>query len=315
MIDSKQFIITDNGYDQDNWCTITLSCGKKLSYHQDLAICHNQDYSIVLLGHAWSVLPAEEQLSPQEFVMQSNSQITEEEIIQEEKTWCGRYLLIANDYIYLDAIGLLGVYYHKEAISCSVNVLCQHLNIPIIFPDIKQGDIPPFLPGTMTGYENIIRLMPSQILNINTLMCHTRKLLPDAKIAENSLEQQIKAFSKTFVCSLNNMYDYLDNKNIMIALTGGRDSRALLAILSQTDIPYKLFSLEHKHISDGDVFIPPILAKAVNKHFLYVKREDTFDSKLHNDFRTHCAGFAYDEDWDFYSYKQYQCLTNETKKL
>ena len=158
MIDSKQFIIANTIFKKEDWIYMTLSCGKILSYHKELNICHNADNSVILLGHAWSVLPIEEQVPPSSFVENMNRTLTEEEIIQEEKTWCGRYVLITNDNIYLDTIGLLGIYYHPNAISSSINVLCQYLAIPVVFPDLKQGDQPPFLPGMMTGYKDILRL-------------------------------------------------------------------------------------------------------------------------------------------------------------
>lgn len=315
MIDSKQFIIANTIFKKEDWIYMTLSCGKILSYHKELNICHNADNSVILLGHAWSVLPIEEQAPPSSFVENMNRTLTEEEIIQEEKTWCGRYVLIANDNIYLDTIGLLGIYYHQNAISSSINVLCQHLAIPVVFPDLKQGDQPPFLPGMMTGYKDILRLLPSQVLNIKSSIYHIRKLLPDETIKRDSLEEQVEKFSTTFSCSLNNMYQHLNNDNIMLALTGGRDSRALLAIISKTNIPYKLFSLEHDHISNGDLFIPSKLAKAINKQYLYIKRKNNFNLQLYNDFRTHCAGFAFDEDWKFYAYNQYQCLKKDYNKI
>ena len=62
---------------------MTLSCGKILSYHKELNICHNADNSVILLGHAWSVLPIEEQAPPSSFVENMNRTLTEEEIIQE----------------------------------------------------------------------------------------------------------------------------------------------------------------------------------------------------------------------------------------
>jgi len=285
MIDSKQFIIANTIFKKEDWLYITLSCGKILSYHKELNICHNADNSVILLGHAWSVLPIEEQVPPSSFVENMNRTLTEEEIIKEEKTWCGRYVLIANDNIYLDTIGSLGIYYHQCAISSSINVLCQHLAIPFVFPDLKQGDQPPFLPGMQTGYNGILRLMPSQILDIANNTYHIRKLLPDGYI------------------------------KLKLALTGGRDSRTALALLEYTKIPYDVFSLQHPHISDGDIFLPVKLSKIVGKKLNYIKRKNHRDLTLYDDFHTHCSGFAFDEDWDFYSCKQYQELLKQDKDI
>lgn len=315
MIDSKQFIIANTIFKKEDWLYITLSCGKILSYHKELNICHNADNSVILLGHAWSVLPIEEQVPPSSFVENMNRTLTEEEIIQEEKTWCGRYVLIANDNIYLDTIGSLGIYYHQCAISSSINVLCQHLAIPFVFPDLKQGDQPPFLPGMQTGYNGILRLMPSQILDIANNTYHIRKLLPDGYIKTTDTKQQIEYFIKHYSCSLRNMYAHFNKKPLKLALTGGRDSRTALALLEHTKIPYDIFSLQHPHISDGDIFLPIKLSKIVGKKLYYIKRKNHRDQFLYDDFHTHCSGFAFDEDWDFYSCKQYQELLKQDKDI
>ena len=315
MIDSKQFIITNNGYTHDDWYSFSLSCGKILSYHKELQVHHNTDYSVVLLGHAWSVLPADQQQSPQDFVIHSNCQITEEEIIQEEKTWCGRYLLIANGNIYLDTIGSLGVFYHADAISSSIRILCEYADIPIHYPNIKHREAPDFILGMDTGYHGINRLLPSQVLDLSSLQYHTRRLLPDGHIKKEDEKEQIESFKKVFTTSLANMSSTISQNKIFIALTGGRDSRATLSMFENSNLYYDIFLLQHNRISDGDVYIPPLLSKSINKELKYIKRTGKANSQLYKEYQIHCAGFAVDEDWLFYAYEQYQRLREEHNNL
>ena len=309
MIDSKQFIIANTIFKKENWIYMTLSCGKILSYHKELNICHNADNSVILLGHAWSVLPIEEQVPPSSFVENMNRTLTEEEIIQEEKTWCGRYILIANDHIFLDTIGSLGVFYSRDCVCSSIRVMCHHLNIPIVYPKIKHRDAPDFILGMQTGYSQIKRLLPSQILDINTYNYHIRKIFPDSIVQKETESEQIRTLEKYYTQSFVNMNTLLKPNMTFLAITGGRDSRATLAMIEKSGIPYELCTLEHDNISDGDIYIPPKIAKAVNKKLYFIKRSDKIDDKLYTNYQEHCAGFAVDEDWNFYAYKQYQALS------
>lgn len=75
--------------------------------------------------------------------------IPDEQIDMVEKNWCGRYVLIVQGRIYLDAADLLGIFYSKEGISSSSQILA----------DVME------LPAPLTHYEQIRRLFPGQVYN------------------------------------------------------------------------------------------------------------------------------------------------------
>ena len=102
-----------------------------------------------------------------------------DEVFNIEKTWCGRYVLIVGNYLYLDTVGTMGVYYGKRTISSSLNVLRLYHKLELSFPDIKHGQMPDFQLIPLTQYKDIDKLLPSQILNIHNLSPVYRPILPD----------------------------------------------------------------------------------------------------------------------------------------
>ena len=313
MIDSKQFIITNKPFEKDDWCSLTLINGKILSYHRGLHVCHNPDCSVLLLGHAWSVVSEEELYSPYHFIESASKDISEEDIIKEECHWCGRYIVIANNRIYLDTAGVLGVFYSPEVISSSLHVACTYLCIPMVYPDIKLKENPDFVPGMQTTYPEIKRLLPSQVLHMDTLTYHTRPLLPEGIIKESTDKAQIELLTKHYECSLKNMSKEFYGQKIWLAITGGIDSRTVLAMLEKSGLPYQLFTLEHNHISDGDVIIPAMLAKTLKRTYRFIRRKGVRDNYRYKAYQTNCAGYAVDEDWIFHSYGQYEALLSNEK--
>ena len=292
MIDSKQFIITNKPFEKDDWCSLTLINGKILSYHRGLHVCHNPDCSVLLLGHAWSVVSEEELYSPYHFIESASKDISEEDIIKEECHWCGRYIVIANNRIYLDTAGVLGVFYSPEVISSSLHVACTYLCIPMVYPDIKLKENPDFVPGMQTTYPEIKRLLPSQVLHMDTLTYHTRPLLPEGIIKESTDKAQIELLTKHYECSLKNMSKEFYGQKIWLAITGGIDSRTVLAMLEKSGLPYQLFTLEHNHISDGDVIIPAMLAKTLKRTYRFIRRKGVRDNYRYKAYQTNCAGYA-----------------------
>lgn len=305
MIDDKQFFISNRYRSFRDWATLTLNTGYTLVYQPKLHVSHNADGSAVLLGHAWQV---EDSLpSPSEIIEHLEPNLTAEQVMEIEKTWCGRYIIIYDGLILTDACSMLGVYYADDMITSSLHVLCQLRGIPPQWPDIRLGLSPNFIPGPLTGYEGVSKLLPSQILHYPTLDVKTRPLLPDSSMEHLSEEERIKAFSQAFVTSLQNMRIQFPAHRIMVALTGGKDSRLLMALMEKARLAYGTFTAWHDRITEGDKDIPPQLARTVQRTHTMIMRQP-YSPQAHSDYDTHTAGYAKDQDQNFWAYGQYSQL-------
>lgn len=311
MINKKQFIIAKKKIHSSDYIYVELKNNYILSYHKDLNIYINKQYEIILLGIAWQVKEKKEDpvSEIEKLAEKYEGYIPEEEILRMEESWCGRYVLIVNEKIYLDATGLLGIFYSREGISSSCMMLAEIMGLPQIIYRPTFGFN--WLPGPLTQYEQIKRLLPSQIYNYNDQTINSRQLLATHIPRYKDEQERIEAFSELFSNSLHNLQDMFPEKKILIALTGGYDSRTLLALAEYAGIDYMCYTLEHKKISEGDTKIPPKLCAALKKDYIYVPRGKNFSEKLKRNYEIHTAGLADDEDKRFYAYGQYQELVEK----
>lgn len=316
MINDRQFFITKEKTSAfTNWKELALSQGFTLHYHEGLNIVYHCE-NITLIGYAWQVDPARR--SPQEELdkLRLNKVITHKDVYDVEKSWCGRYVLIVNDYIYLDTCGILGVFFSEKTVTSSLNVLCTIENREIIYPEITHGKMPDFVPGMRTPYDGVLRLLPSQILNYVNKERITRPLLVDKTPDFTSEKERILDFSRYFEHSVQNLSKLFHGKTLWLAITGGRDSRATLACFEKANVDYKTFTLWHSNIAKQDYIIPEKLAKATHKEHRYIKRNDEeYSQKRFDDYKIHTAKMAVDEDWLFYSYNQYQSLIENNEPI
>ncbi len=316
MINDRQFFITKEKTSAfSDWKTLVLSYGYTLHYHEGLNIVYHCE-SIILMGYAWQVDPARK--SPQEELetLRLSGDITHQDVYDIEKSWCGRYILIVNDYIYLDASGTLGVFFSDKTISSSLNVLCTIENREFVYPEITHGKMPDFFPGMRTPYDGVLRLLPSQVLNYVNNERIIRPLLVDEPPVFDSEKERILCFARYFVHCIQNFSKVFHDHTLWLALTGGRDSRTSLACFEKAGINYKTFTLWHEHISRPDFIFPPKLAEIVHREHRHILRDQSqYSQQRYDDYKTHTAGMAVDEDWNFYAFNQYQALREENEQI
>lgn len=310
MIDSKQFIIGKNMVHLPvNWRTIQLENGFQLCYQQDLRLWHSEDCRAVLLGHAWQTDPCRGTTEDEIGNVVKGGCIKHEDVYDIEKTWCGRYLLIVDEWIYLDCCGLLGVFYSNCHVSSSLHVLCGIEGREIIYPQIEHRKSPDFVPGTETCFDGVKRLLPSQIYNYVQGEVKIRPLLPDGIIHADSDKSRISLLEKYFVHSLKNLQKHFEGIELWLALTGGRDSRTTMALMERAGIQYHCYTLESRYISEADRKIPYKIAKKLKRPYVFVRRADMkFSQKRYDDYKVHSSGMAVDEDWRHYAFNEFNNL-------
>lgn len=317
MVDDKQFIILPssrkdknnvNVFSNDRQKGLVLSSGGMLVYEKHLNVCCNEDCTAVLIGDAWQVHPSKD--CPENIIKTFNGRTTIEDVYHEEKTWCGRYVLIVNDWLFLDFCGTLGIFYSDDMrLSSSYRILCEQIGTEVIYPDTLGEGLMNFVPGPLTPSDLVKRLMPSEIINVRTGEKLIRPLNPDGVWNTENNQERINELEKYFTCSLRNMAKHFPDSVFWLALTGGKDSRTLMALLESSGIDYKAFTCWHKRISKADLILPPKLADAVHVPYKFIeRREGNYSSIRADEYRRHTGGMADDADKPMYVNGQYQEL-------
>ena len=317
MVDDRQFIIVPyspkdrdivNVFPNERQRKLALPCESVLVYEKHLNVCCNEDCTAVLIGDAWQVDPSKD--CPENIIKTFSGRTTIEDVYDEEKTWCGRYVLIVNDWLFLDFCGTLGVFYSDGlCYSSSYRILCEQIGAEVVYPETLGEGLMNFVPGPLTPSGLVKRLLPSEIINIRTGEKQIRPLNPDGVWEAKNNQERINELEKYFTCSLRNMAKHFPDSVFWLALTGGKDSRTLLALLESSRIDYKAFTCWHERISEADLILPPKLAKAVGMPYKFIeRRKDNYTPCRADEYRRHTGGMADDADKPMYVYGQYQEL-------
>lgn len=290
-----------------------LMNGRVLSYHKNLPFQAEMVDGVIkycILGHAYQV--DDKCDSPMEELKKVQ---TQEDIHKIIESWTGCWVLIYEEYIFMDACGLLGCFYSENGIiSSSIHCINQVLKRKDRNPRIMHKFGLDYFPGPDTSYSDIKRLMPSQILNV---INHSigKRILVNTSLKYKNNDQRVNAIVSCFQNVLGQIVKEYGER-IMVPLTGGYDSRTLVALLEYCNIKdYQLFTMEHDNITEQDKTLPPLIADKLQRPYQYIRRNRTSDRKRYREYNQHCAYMAADEDRNFYAYHQYPECEERTALL
>ena len=302
---SGQFAILKNKAASPDCETVELKNGWWLSRHKKVPVLHNRDTGVLLIGYVWQTL--EGRPSPGEAILR----ITDtEELLRQEESWCGRYVLIMNDKVYTDASGLFGVFCCEKGVSSDLSVLRQEL-------DLKKSswtpdDIMRWYPGPDTPYAGISRLLPSQVYDLDSGEISFRNILAASVPVYEDREALTEAFISQFCTSLQNLEKEFEGRKLLLALTGGYDSRTLLALSVRSGIDFECYTLEHDNMPLGDIEYPPKICGITGSRYCYYSREQgRYSKEREEQYLEHLQWMQREQDRTFYAYDQYQELVRK----
>ena len=290
---------------------IELKASLVLSYHKDLKVYCHRDPEVLLLGCAWQVKPGSDDpvREIEKLFHCQNRMASEKDILEMEESWCGRYVLIVEGKVYLDATGLLGIFYSNFGISSSTALLAETMGVE------KQPFQPSsalnWLPGPLTQYQEIRRLLPSQVYDIRNLSISARRLLA-CNLPEFSGEAElIRIFCQHFSYSLKRMAKTVPGK-LLIALTGGYDSRTLLALAKYANLDFACFTMVDDKTIKDDITIPRQLCESIGCEYYQIHRNsDNYSEERWKEYTEFTDNLADDGDKIHYSFGLYKELTDQ----
>jgi len=144
------------------------------------------------------------------------------------------------------------------------------------------------LPGS--GTEEIRHLLPTQILDISSGEVTPRPLLP-SEPRMSSYEETLDELQKSLITAYTNISRVAER--LWLPLTGGKDSRTILAVLKHAGLTVSPYTHYHSRLTHADRTFPPKLAGAVGmKHTFFTGGEHSPKLKSLYDRHTarHCVG-------------------------
>ncbi len=308
---SRQFVLGPRSVKpKDDWQSIELAVGLVLSHCPKLRIAKVADRR----GRAWLLLGLAVQAdpagpSPEEDLRSYSG----EDVSTVYNSWAGRWLLIGEGTIHLDAGGLLGCYYRLVSDASGRQHLWASSSLGLLatLPGVERPAGTPrqlrygygkwlmeFDPPPRTGHVGIRKLLPTQTLDTASGMTRLRPLALGATRAL-SYDQLLDRLASGLVTAMKN----IDGK-VWLALSAGYDSRLLLAAAKVAGAPFRTYTQTFPTMTVADRTAPAVLSNLVGVEHVLV-HPTAEDPKLLEVFDAHCGGQYVDADRSFFARGQW----------
>lgn len=170
-------------------------------------------------------------------------------------TLSGRWLLIDEATVTPDASALIGCFYSRERQAASSN--------PKLITDREPDDTVALAQGFVippaSGYDDLRRLLPSQVLDLNRMAPIPRGIT--WRTESSGYEEALRSLAGKYQAVLRSLA--AEFSDVYLALTGGVDSRLLLATTHAVGIRAKAYTnmKPWPYMLYADQALPPRLAE------------------------------------------------------
>jgi hypothetical protein len=218
-------------------------------------------------------------------------------------TWSGRWLLLSCSAIITDAASLLGIYILEDDrsifISGSLALLSRMAPSSVRDDRVLGWYGINWFPGPLSKLSGIRKLLPDQIYNPATRQVSFFDRLAVVRTgtgARNAAGEISAGMARVF----RNMARQDGHNSIVLALTGGLDSRTTFSVLQSSGVPFSTLTLEHPRISKADVILPARISTAYGVSHRYVTGNKLLRDRL-EEYDLHIYGCVIDADRELYA--------------
>ncbi len=214
------------------------------------------------------------------------------------RSWTGRWVLIAGGGVHGDATCSIPIFFGRGVVSSSLSLVreltgaeCKRHN------QVFYHFGPNWCPAPATPLAGIARLLPSQVLSLAGFHVEHRPLMD--RISEGDPSA---SFREALVKGMDRLRGW--PAPVFLALTGGFDSRTVLACAHAAGLRPTTYTQEHPRLSPGDRELPPQLARELGLLHAFIpprarspEKEAVFDR--------HTMAQCIDADRGFYAHGQW----------
>ena len=290
----------------ETWTSIAIGEGVHLSFQEALPVTHVRDRDGIdwyLLGIALQSDP--DRPSPPDEI----ASVRSDEVDALTATWSGRWGLIGRGLLRPDAC-LFGCYYgldpNGRLLASSSPALLRALlpggdESPVLDAHIGMDWYPP----PSSRFSNIKRLLPSQVLAYSNPAdpVAPRRLL--SRPFEGDYEDTLGFVETAFRTVLRNVASL--GRPVEVSLTGGHDTRVLLAAATRESFEFTTFTWDVPGMSRADRVLPPLLARDAGVPHRFIRRR-RFDEEHLLMLDEHTALHTVDLDRELVPWGQYEEL-------
>ena len=303
----RQFVIGPAPVAPDEtWASTELGEGVHLSFQEALPVMHVRDRD----GTDWYLLGIALQSDPNRpSPLDEITAAGSNEVDALATTWSGRWGLIGRGVLRPDAC-LFGCYYGRDPegrllVSSSPALLRALLpggdESPVLDAHVGMDWYPP----PASRFSNVKRLLPSQVLaytDPGDPVAHRRLLRQPFEADYEATLAFVETAIRTVLRNAASL-----GRPIRLSLTGGHDTRVLLAAATRERFDYTTFTWDIPGMSPADRVLPPLLARdaGVSHRFIARRRFDEGHLRMLDE---HTALHTVDLDRELVPWGQYEEL-------
>jgi len=300
-----------------NWNRTQLPDGNTLAAHPDLQITEHKGghYHLFLLGYLLDPTdPGLDNLGVLQKIEQNAAGLNH--LLAQLYDKSGHYVLFAyggNRQIVLnDAGGLKQVYYHRDTggrtwLTSHAAILADRLDLKVspeaehyIHSPKYKKKLEPWWPGDSSPYMGVSRLVPNHYLDLAT---HTQvRFWPLTRLQHYSLRKGTQLAAELLKGTCQAAFN---RSPVALTLTGGYDSRVILAACRDFAQQIDVFSMIYRHLNEEseDLVIPKKIAETHQLKYQQIRCDEEIPADFIDLYQRSTAG--YKTDWMNLVYGRY----------
>lgn len=253
----------------EGWCSTRLG-SVVFSYDKDLRVqfeTGRDDVQWALVGIGAPVVPGQTRIAEQ--IRASGS----DELEEARHDWTGRWVLVSERTLLLDAGGYLGCHFSTDDASCVWASSSPALLSEITGRPYREGKLAyqhgmSWYPPPMSCIEGAHRLLPCQALDPMTGEVRPVRLMPDITPGrdEHSILEEL---SQVLPQACKGMAEF--GEPFWVGLSAGIDSRVVLAAAVKSGIEVKAFTWLADRTPIADRILPAQLCELVGIEHTYIE--------------------------------------------
>jgi hypothetical protein len=266
----RQFVIGPEVFRvYEDWHCRQFDARTWISYCPELRASWTTDAD----GTAWVILGvAVETLESLSEPLAEIAQTTSADVPNFYASWAGRWVLIGNGQVHMDASGLLGCFYGTTRdgqvwVSSSPALLADIVSSKADSRQLYyQNGLSWFTPP-LSRFVDISRLLPSQVIELKDGSIHPRPLLPPIN-PHLDYEEALELLSQSMMTVLRQLYQ--QESKVWLGLSAGVDSRLVLAMAYHGAVNITPFTRIAARMSVADRILPATLADKLGYDHIFL---------------------------------------------
>jgi hypothetical protein len=296
----------------EDWTSVAIGEGFYLSYHQALPVAVLRDRE----GGAWYLLGIAVQAHPARAAPSEEiSAAFSAEVDALPLTWSGRWVLLGDGTLRTDSGGLYGCFYTRNPndgrllVSSSAALLHDQLGKGDASPPLHYQTGMEWYPPPASRFAGIRRLLPSQTLAYSDEHDPVRYRPLVAQGVETGYGETLSHIERSLRTAVRNLA--AAGRPLLLGLTGGFDTRVLLAAMLRESLDFTTFTWDIPGMSRADRVLPPLLARDAGIPHRFIKRRQ-FNEEHLRIVDEHTALHTVDRDRELIPWGQYTALAGTT---